>query len=213
MPGHRKRRLIVTGQKPITKMKLRNGGEATIYEVFAKTEGGEYVEEALRAFDELDEGQLIDYTIEPYNHPVHGMSYTLQPPKKEFARRVRELEEEFAAMRRWAEHQGFNLQRWSHVQPPPPSPQQMAEAEARKKAEDEEAAKKFGDDAPWEGRSADDLERELEESLNPQENNDAETAGGGTDVPEQGGGHPDADGSSVLDREDGAGADRDPSSG
>jgi hypothetical protein len=118
MSGHRKRKLIVTGQKPITKMKLRNGGEATIYEVFAKTEGGDYVEEALRAFDELDVGQLIEYTIEPYNHPQHGMSYTLQPPKKEFHRRLREIEEEHEALMRWAESQGFKVQRWSQPQNP-----------------------------------------------------------------------------------------------
>jgi hypothetical protein len=181
MPGHRKRKLIVTGQKPITKMKLRNGGEATIYEVFAKTEGGEYVEEALRAFDELDVGQLMEYTIEPYNHPMHGMSYTLQPPKKEFARRLREIEEEHEALMRWAEHQGFQLQRWAKPQNPPPSPDERVAAEIRKKAADRAAVERYGESPPWEDPERD-LEKELEESLNPQEGNDAEAAGGDPDV-------------------------------
>jgi hypothetical protein len=204
MSGHRKRKLIVTGQKPITKMKLRNGGEATIYEVFAKTEGGDYVEEALRAFDELDVGQLIEYTIEPYNHPQHGMSYTLQPPKKEFHRRLREIEEEHEALMRWAESQGFKVQRWSQPQNPPPAPAERVAAEERKRTADEEAAGRFGDDAPWESRDPGDLEKELEESLNPKENDEA--AGDSPDVPEQGGGHADADGSPAVDQgDDGAG--------
>lgn len=199
-----KRKLVVTGQKPITKMKLRNGGEATIYEVFAKTEGGEYVEEALRAFDELDVGQLIEYEIEPYNHPQHGMSYTLQPPKKEFHRRVRELEEQMAAVMRWAEHQGFDMRRWTKPHSPPPSPDERVQAEVRKKEEAREQVEKYGDDPPWESPERD-LEKELEESLNPQEDENAEAAGGGADVPEQGRGHPDVDGGAPVDQSDGAG--------
>lgn len=192
MPDYRKRKLIVTGQKPITKMKLRNGGEATIYEVFAKTESGEYVEEALRAFDELDEGQLIEYTIEPYNHPVHGMSYTLQPPKKEFARRMREIEEQMDALLRWAGEQGFNLQRYRRPETPPPRAEDIAAAEARKRAADEEAKGQFGDDAPWESRAPGDLEKELEESLNPGGLDEA--AGGDPDVPDGAEGSDDVDG-------------------
>lgn len=197
MPDYRKRKLIVTGQKPITKMKLRNGGEATIYEVFAKTEAGEYVEEALRAFDELDEGQLIEYTIEPYNHPVHGMSYTLQPPKKEFARRMREMEEQMDALLRWAGEQGFNLQRYRRAEAAPPRAEDIAAAEARKRAADEETAEKFGDTAPWESDERD-LEKELEESLNPKESD--ETAGGDPDVPDEGRGSDDVAGSDPVDQ-------------
>lgn len=191
-----KRELVVTGQKPITKMKLRNGGEATIYEVFAKTEGGEYVEEALRAFDELDVGQLIEYEVEPYNHPQHGMSYTLQPPKKEFHRRVREMEEQMAAVLRWAEHQGFNMQRWSKPQSPPPTPDERVRAEVKKKEEAREQVEKFGDDPPWESAERD-LEKELGDSLNPQEGNDAEAAGGDPDVHDGAEAPDDADGRDI----------------
>lgn len=208
MPGHRKRKLVVTGQKPITKMKLRNGGEATIYEVFAKTEAGEYVEEALRAFDELDVGQLLEYTIEPYNHPLHGMSYTLTPPKKEYARRMREAEEQLGALLRWAETQGFNLQRWSQVQAPPPSAEQVAAAEARKRADDEEAERKWGDDVPWEDPERD-LAAELEESLNPKEQED-EAAGGDADVPDQEVGSDDGAGSDRVGEGDSGGSGGDP---
>lgn len=212
MPGHRKRKLVVTGQKPITKMKLRNGGEATIYEVFAKTDEGEYVEEALRSFDELDVGQLMEYDIEPYNHPQHGMSYTLQPPKKEFARRVREMEEQMAALLRWAEHQGFNLQRWSKPPSPPPKPDERVAAEVKKKAEDRAAVEKYGDEPPWEDRSATDLEKELEESLTPKEDENAEAAGSDPDVPVEAGGSDDGAGGDPVGAGDGAGSGGDPGS-
>lgn len=156
-----KRKLKVTGQKPITNIKLRNGGTSTLYEVFAVTEEGGYVEEALRAFQELDVGQVLEYTIEPYNHPLHGMSYTLTPPKKETARRMRELEEQMQALIGWAEERGFNLQRALKPEPSPPDPAQAAEAEARKKAADAEADERFGEDPPFDG-GAGDLGEELE---------------------------------------------------
>lgn len=203
MSGHRKRKLIVTGQKPITNMKLRNGGMATIYEVFAKTEAGDYVEEALRAFGELDVGQLLEYTIEPYNHPVHGMSYTLTPPKKEFARRLREMEEEMSALMRWAEQQGFAVEKFRRPQNPPPRPEEIAAAEDRKRKQDEDTAEKFGEEAPWESRSTDELAAELEESLNPKEND--ETAGGDADLPKSPEGSDDGDGRDEVDRGHGAG--------
>jgi hypothetical protein len=197
--GHRERKLVVTGQKPITNMKLHNGGTATIFEVFAKTEGGEYVEEPLRSFTELDIGQVIQYRIEPYNHAVHGISYTLYPPKKEFPRRMREAEEKLGALLTWAERQGFNLQRELRPEPVPPRPEEIAAAEDTKRKLDRETVEKFGDNVPWED-PARDLEAELEASLNPEEND--ETAGSDSDVPEQGGGHPDADGSAPLDQGD-----------
>jgi hypothetical protein len=102
-----KRKLIVTGQKPITKIKLKNGGEATLFEVFATDEHGGFIEESLRSFTELDVGQCLEYEIEPYNHRRYGMSYTLVPPKRETARRLRELEEAMEAVLRWAESKGF----------------------------------------------------------------------------------------------------------
>jgi hypothetical protein len=87
------RKLIVTGQKPITKIKMKNGGETTLFEVFATDEHGGFIEEPLRAFTELETGQCLEYEIQPYNHRRYGISYTLIPPKRETARRLRELEE------------------------------------------------------------------------------------------------------------------------
>lgn len=161
MPKRSKRTLRVTGHKPITNIKLPNGGTTTLYEVFATTADGGYVEEALRSFTELDEGQLIEYEIEPYNHKRWGMSYTLYPPKKETARRLRELEEKVDAVIGWAENQGFNLQR--ALRPDPgmtPSPAEAAEAEGRKRATEEKADEKFGHDPPWD---ADDLDKPPDE--------------------------------------------------
>lgn len=150
-----KRKLKVTGMKPITNIKLRNGGTTTLYEVFAVTPEGGYVEEALRSFQELDVGQVLEYEIEPYNHPIHGMSYTLTPPKKETARRMRELEEQVAAISRWAVSQGFEFGKWNTPEGPPPSPDEGADAEAHKKAVEDHADEKFGEDPPW---GPDDLE-------------------------------------------------------
>lgn len=175
MSARRKRKLVVTGQKPITNMKLRNGGTATLFEVFAKNEKGEYVEEALRAFTELDVGQLIEYEIEPYNHKLHGMSYTLTPPKKETARRLRELEEQMAAMIGWAKNQGFNLQRaLGNPEAIMPSAAEAAAAEARKKQADADASERFGadDDVPW---TDDDVKDDKPIPLDELEMPDAET--------------------------------------
>lgn len=168
-----KRKLKVTGQKPITNLKLRNGGSTTLYEVFAVTEDGGFVEESLRAFQELDQGQVIEFEIEPYNHPIHGMSYTLYPPKPEFARRVREMEETVGALVKWAETQGFNLAKFKSPEPTPPSPAEAAEAEAQKKEQEDKADEKFGKDAPWE-----------DEDLLPQLERHAQT--GSTKPPEDG---------------------------
>lgn len=143
--------------KPITNIKLPNGGNTTLFEVFATTEDGSYVEEALRSFTELDVGQLLEYEIEPYNHKRWGMSYTLYPPKKETARRLRELEEQVKALIGWAENQGFNLQRALKPEPAViPSAAAGAEAEAQKKESEERADEKFGTEPPW---SDEDLDR------------------------------------------------------
>jgi len=149
MAKRSKRILRVTGMKPITNIKLANGGTTTLYEVFATTEDGGYVEEALRAFTELDVGQLLEYEIEPYNHKRWGMSYTLYPPKKETARRLRELEEKMKALIGWAENQGLNFQRALKPESPSPSAAAGAEAEGRKKEAEEKADEKYGTEAPW----------------------------------------------------------------
>lgn len=151
-----KRTLIVTGQKPITNIKLNNGGTTTLYEIFATTPDGGYVEEALRSFTELDVGQVVEYEIEVYNHPRYGTSYTLTPPKKETARRLRELEEQMQELFGWAENQGFKPQRALGVIPEdaPPPPEAEPEPEPAEPTPTEapdrpDLDERFGVGAPW----------------------------------------------------------------
>jgi hypothetical protein len=159
-----KRKLIVTGQKPITNLKLKNGGTSTLFEVFATDEHGGYIEESLRAFTELDLGQCLEYEIEPYNHPRYGTSYTLTPPKRETARRIRELEEQVSALLGWAESQGFKSQpalnfRVEGAAAPDLTDEALAaehaardpgpEAEPTPAPENPEADEKWGKEAPW----------------------------------------------------------------
>lgn len=162
-----KRKLIVTGQKPITKIKLKNGGESTLFEVFATDEHGGFIEEPLRSFTELDVGQCLEYEIQPYNHRRYGMSYTLVPPKRETARRLRELEEAMEAVLQWAEEKGFNPKpplSFRRQEAPLPSLDQAAGAageagvegkqqpppEPTPAPDNPELDEKYGEDPPWE---------------------------------------------------------------
>lgn len=90
--GKGKRKLTVTGQKVISTWDNKKGGETTLYEVEAVDEHGNKITEPLRTFAELEEGVLIEYEIEPYRHPQHGLSYTLHRPKQNTTKRVAALE-------------------------------------------------------------------------------------------------------------------------
>jgi hypothetical protein len=61
-------------------------------------ENGAPVTEKLRSFAELEEGVLIEYEIERYNHEKHGLSYTLHRPKQNTARRVAALEKQVQSL-------------------------------------------------------------------------------------------------------------------
>lgn len=159
------RKLIITGQKPITKIKMKNGGETTLFEVFATDENGGFIEESLRAFTELEIGQVLEYEIQPYNHPRYGMSYTLIPPKRETARRMRDLEEAMEQVLQWAEAQGFKADpplTFRREEKETPSLQQASgvagEAgvagrevpiESIPPPENPELDEKYGKEAPW----------------------------------------------------------------
>ena len=137
-----KRTLIVTGQKPMATVGTKSGGQSTLYEVYATTPEGELVEEPLRAFTELEEGVPIEYSVERYNHPKYGTSYTLTPPPRNTARRVRQLEEELEALRFWAGQQGFDAEK---------SKREIKESEAvSTEAPDRpDLDERFGKDVPW----------------------------------------------------------------
>lgn len=92
--GRGKRRLTVTGQSVISTWDNGKGGETTLYEITAVDENGAQVTEKLRSFAELEEGVLIEYEIEPYNHEKHGLSYTLHRPKQNTTKRVIALEKQ-----------------------------------------------------------------------------------------------------------------------
>lgn len=76
---------------------------APIYKVTAVNEDGSPVEKdgepvELRAFQELALGEVVQYGLKRYDHPKHGESYTLYPPKEKLGRRVDLLEERVAEL-------------------------------------------------------------------------------------------------------------------
>lgn len=147
-----KRKLIVTGQKPITTVKTNAGGTSTLYEVYATDEHGEIVEEPLRSFAELEEDICLEYGIERYDHPQYGTSYTLTPPRRNTAKRLREAEELLAQVVHWAERQGFDVREEKKLMA---SEARQAEADRVEQTapveapESPEMDEKFGETAPW----------------------------------------------------------------
>lgn len=137
-----KRKLIVTGQKPIAPIGTKSGGQSTLYEVYATDSRGELVEAPLRAFTELEEGVLIEYTIERYTSPKYGTSFTLTPPPRNTAKRVRQLEDEIEVLQFWAEEQGFDAKKSKRTM----EEKRAIPAEARDCPDLDE---KFGEEAPW----------------------------------------------------------------
>lgn len=159
-----KRILIVTGQKPITTVGTKSGGQSTLYEVYATDERGEIVEEPLRAFTELEEGVPVEYDIERYVHEKYGTSYTLIPPRRNSAKRLREVEEQLERLVTWAEAQGFNpaIDYETRGEPAPREPEPEPVTEPVPAPERADLDEKFGEDPPW---NDDDLETEKTEDM------------------------------------------------
>lgn len=164
MSGTAKRVLIVTGQKPMAKVKTGSGGDSTLYEVYATDENGETIEEPLRTFAELEEGVPIEYDITRYNHPQYGTSYTLTPPKRNSFKRLRALEEQMELIVRWAENKGFDaveVGKWVKDEKEREEKKLRAEEAKQQRAAEVEAMEpvppperpdldeKFGVEAPW----------------------------------------------------------------
>lgn len=70
-----KRKLTVTKCKV-----LKRADNYVMYEVFAVDEAGAPVEAKLRSFSELEVNKLVEYAIEEYSDPRHGINYTLSIP-------------------------------------------------------------------------------------------------------------------------------------
>lgn len=114
-----KRKLTVTDQKTIAEWDNGKGGTTTLWEIEAVDEHGMKITEPLRSFAELEEGVLIQYEIERYEHEKHGVSYTLHRPKQNTAKRVAALEKQMQDL----------LDRLSAVEmqqgiEPPPAPEE-----------------------------------------------------------------------------------------
>ncbi len=159
-----KRVLIVTGQKPIAQIGQKSGGSSTLYEVYATDEHGNTIEEPLRTFAELEEGVAIEYEISRYNHPQYGTTYTLNPPKRNSFKRLRELEETVELIVRWAEGKGFDrveVEKWVKDEKEREEKKRQGEqAKAERAAEIEQMEpvpaperpdldERFGTEAPW----------------------------------------------------------------
>jgi len=85
--------LTVTRQRAISTFEKKKGtGQTTLYEVEAVDENGEVVEDALRSFAELPLGEAVEYDVSRYEHPRHGVSWTVQKPRENTSRRVSDLE-------------------------------------------------------------------------------------------------------------------------
>jgi hypothetical protein len=92
-PANAKRKLIVTELRPLSTFTRQDGSEGQLYEVLANAENGVPIAVPLRTFaEDLPIGQLIEYEVEPYDHPRHGTSYTLKLPRRSLGPRVSKLE-------------------------------------------------------------------------------------------------------------------------
>lgn len=93
-----KKKLCVTSQRVIASWanSKGSGGETHLYEVTAVDENGVLIppSEKLRSFAELELNVLIEYEIEPHDHPKHGKSWTVKKPRSNTTQRVQYLEKQ-----------------------------------------------------------------------------------------------------------------------
>jgi hypothetical protein len=90
-----KKKMCVTHQKVLASWPNGKGtGQTNLYEITAVDENGEVIREKLRSFAELEDGILIEYELEPYDHPQHGKSWTVKRPRSNTTQRVGVLEKQ-----------------------------------------------------------------------------------------------------------------------
>lgn len=75
--------LIPVDCQKLSSFKNSNNVDTTLYKVEATDEHGGMIDEELRSFQELETGVPQEFRIERYEHPQHGVSYTLYPTQKE----------------------------------------------------------------------------------------------------------------------------------
>lgn len=87
------RKLLIVGQEI-----LYTGKSSTLYAVSAKEEDGSECNLDLRTFADLPKNELQDFTLKLYEHPEHGVSWTIQAPSGRTSRKVDELTARLAAV-------------------------------------------------------------------------------------------------------------------
>lgn len=94
-----KRLMRVTSQSTLSSWINKKGGETTLYEVEAVDENGEIIDLPLRTFAaELPTDEVLEYELRRYEHPEHGVSWTVKRPNGGLGKRVSELEAEVARL-------------------------------------------------------------------------------------------------------------------
>lgn len=92
-------KLRVLTQASITSWR-QGSGETTLYRVDARDEEGRKPDIELRTFSELPTGELIEYQITRYEHPEHGVSWTIKRPGLGSTKRIEALEGSLADLAR-----------------------------------------------------------------------------------------------------------------
>jgi hypothetical protein len=94
-----RRRLIVTGCRPVKSGRGENGREWTLYQVAACTLAGREIQARLVSFEELPAGEVE--VLVTRRDDEHGASYTLKRPKPSvtaLAGRVDQLERDLRSL-------------------------------------------------------------------------------------------------------------------
>lgn len=121
--AHKKTKIIVKELKHIHSGTTKAGSDYTIQQVIATKVDGTAIDLNLRTFDELPKDEPIEVTVEKFESPQYGISYTIKPAGKsggmgksidELRGRVVKLEAQVAELMRG--------QPAPSVAPPPPAP-------------------------------------------------------------------------------------------
>lgn len=91
MSDTKKLKLRVTGQSVISSWN-KNGAEVTLYAIEAVDEDGKTPDLEFRSFQELAVDELVEYEARRYEHPEHGVSWTLKRPSSGLGAAVKELQ-------------------------------------------------------------------------------------------------------------------------
>lgn len=70
----------------------KNGKEVTLYSVGAVDENDQKPDREFRSFQELPIDELVEYTATRYEHPEHGVSWTLKKPSSGLGAQLADLQ-------------------------------------------------------------------------------------------------------------------------